>query len=64
VDGSNRAYVNPMKVAFDESLSWTDGSKIGEVSPEVMKVLPVNFSTEHKNMLSHLHLLVNKEYLS
>jgi len=53
-----------MKVAFDESLSWTDGSKIGEVSPEVMKVLPVNFSTEHKNMLSHLHLLVNKEYLS
>jgi hypothetical protein len=28
-----------------------------------MKVLPVNFSTEHKQMLSHLHMLVNKTYL-
>ena len=29
-----------------------------------MKVIPVNFSTEHKNMLSHLHLMINKEYLA
>ena len=29
-----------------------------------MKVLPVNFNTEHKQMLSHLHMLVNKEYLA
>ena len=29
-----------------------------------MKVLPVNFSTEHKQMLAHLHMLVNKEYLA
>ena len=28
-----------------------------------MEVIPVNFSTEHKNMLSHLHLMVNEEYL-
>ncbi len=27
-------------------------------------MLPVNFATEHKNMLSHLHMLVNKEYLA
>ena len=29
-----------------------------------MKVLPVNFATEHKQMLAHLHMLVNKEYLA
>ena len=49
-----------MKVAFDESLSWDKDS----VNPDVMKVLPVNFSTEHKQMLAHLHMLINKEYLA
>ena len=29
-----------------------------------MKVIPVNFSTEHKQMLSHLAMLVSKEYLT
>ena len=29
-----------------------------------MKVLPVNCSTEHKQMLSHLSMLVFKEYLA
>jgi hypothetical protein len=50
-----------MKVAFDESLSWDpkDG-----VNPELLKVLPVNFATEHKNMLSHLHMLISNEYLA
>ena len=27
-------------------------------------MLPVNFATEHKQMLTHLHMLVNKEYLA
>ena len=28
-----------------------------------MKILPVNFGTEHKQMLAHLAMLVSKEYL-
>ncbi|MFI5405245.1 MAG: hypothetical protein ACHQ1D_01895 [Nitrososphaerales archaeon] len=60
VDGANRAAVNLMKVAFDESLSWDKDS----VNPDLMKVLPVNFATEHKQMLAHLHMLINKEYLA
>jgi hypothetical protein len=59
VDGANRAAVNLMKVAFNESLNWEKQN----ITPESMKVLPVNFSTEHKNMLSALVLLVSKEYL-
>ena len=25
---------------------------------------PVNFATEHKQMMAHLHMLINKEYLT
>jgi hypothetical protein len=60
VDGANRGAVNLMKVAFDESLNWDTK----DVSPELMKIIPVNFTTEHKSMLSHLHVMVNKNYLA
>jgi hypothetical protein len=55
-----RVFINLMKVAFNESLNWEKST----VNPEVMKVLPGNFSTEHKQILAHLHMLVNKEYLA
>jgi Terminase large subunit, T4likevirus-type, N-terminal len=60
VDGANRGAVNLMKVAFDESLNW----ETNDVSPEIMKIIPVNFTTEHKSMLSHLHVMINKGYLA
>ena len=60
VDGANCAAVNLMKVAFDESLNWDTK----DVSPELMKIIPVNFMTEHKQMLSHLHVMINKGYLA
>jgi hypothetical protein len=56
IDGANRAFVNLMKVAFSESLTW-ETSKQGP-NPEVHKILPVNFATEHKQMLAHLHMLI------
>jgi hypothetical protein len=55
-DGANRAFVNLLKVAFDELLNWEKQN----ISPNSMKVLPVNFSTEHKQMLSHLAVCVSK----
>jgi hypothetical protein len=33
-------------------------------NPNNMKVIPVNFSTEHKNMLSSLAMMVSKSYLA
>lgn len=62
VDGANRTAVNLMKVAFNEPLSW-ESSKQGP-NPEVWKVLPVNFATDHKQMLAQLHMLIDKEYLA
>ncbi len=64
VDGANRAFVNLLKVAFNESLKWESSKAKQGPNPEVWKVLPVNFATEHKQMLAHLHMLVNKEYLA
>jgi hypothetical protein len=60
VDGSNRGFITELKIKFGED---ADYEKDG-IDPENMKVIPINFSTEHKNMLSHLHLMVNKEHLA
>jgi len=59
-DGANRAMVNLLKIRWDESLDW----ETGDASPELMKIIPVNFNTQHKNMLSNLHALVSKGYLA
>jgi hypothetical protein len=60
IDGSNRAMVNLLKIKFDESLDWDTK----DTSPESMRVVPVNFSTDHKSMLSHLHMVITKGYLA
>lgn len=60
IDGANRAMVNLLKIRWDESLSW----ETSDASPEIMKIIPVNFNTEHKNMLSNLHAVVSKSYLA
>ena len=52
-----------LKIAWSESLNWEKSQT--RISPDSMKVLPVNFGcTEHKQMLSHLSMLVFKEYLA
>ncbi len=60
VDGSNRGFITELKIKFGEDPNYEKD----DIDPENMKVIPVNFSTEHKNMLSHLHLMINKEYLA
>jgi hypothetical protein len=52
--------VNLLKIKFNESLDWDTK----DASPNSMKVVPVNFSTEHKSMLSHLHMMITKGYLA
>ncbi len=60
VDGSNRPFCNLLKVAFSESLNWEKQ----HITPESMKVLPVSFAAEHKQMLSHLAMMISKSYLA
>jgi hypothetical protein len=62
IDGSNRAMVNLLKIRYQESLHWENIPDFGHNSN--IKIRPVNFNTEHKNMLSNLHALVSKQYLA
>ena len=60
VDGSNAGFCTELKIKFGESVNYDSSS----INPETMHVLPINFNTEHKEMLSNLHMFVNKEYLA
>jgi hypothetical protein len=60
VDGSNAGFVRQLKVVFGED----PDDDYEDVSAETMEMLPTNFSTEHKQMLSHLYLMVNEGYLA
>jgi hypothetical protein len=65
VDGSNRAFVNLLKIAFSESLNWekSHSTSHNRPNPNNMNVDPVSFAAEHKQMLSHLAMMISKEYL-
>jgi hypothetical protein len=56
IDGSNRAMVNLLKIRWQESLSWDNTESFGSN----VRIRPVNFNTEHRNMLSNLHAVVSK----
>ena len=60
IDGSNRAMVNLLKIRWQELLSWETKQSFGPNT----KIRPVNFSTEHRNMLSNLHAIISKSYLA
>src|SRR5687767_1423193 len=59
IDGSNRAMVNLLKIRYDERLTWESTQTFGPNT----RIRPVNFSTEHRNMLSNLHAMISKGYL-
>jgi hypothetical protein len=54
--------VNLLKIKWGESLNWENIKEFGHNSN--IKIRPINFSTEHKNMLSNLHAVVSKQYLA
>jgi len=62
IDGSNRAVVNLLKIRWQESLNWEKTTEFGKNSN--IKIRPISFSTEHRNMLSNLHAVVTKQYLA
>ena len=54
-------WLNLLKIRWQESLTWEKTIDYGRNSN--IKIRPINFSTEHKNMLSNLHAVVTKRYL-
>ena len=62
IDGSNAAVTNLLKIKFGESLYWQQIKDFGKNSN--IKIRPISFNSEHKNMLSNLHAVVTKQYLA
>lgn len=60
VNGSNTGFVRQLKVVFDQDPDYD----YKDANLETMEIVPVNFSTKHKQMLSHLYLMINKGYLA
>lgn len=58
-DGANRSAINELKIRFGESLDYSND----DISPDSMRVIPVNFQKNHQGMLGHLYLMINKGYL-
>lgn len=60
IDGSNRAMVNLLKIKSLGTLSLECKQSFGPNT----RIRPMNFSTEHQNMLSNLHAVISKGYLA
>jgi hypothetical protein len=60
VDGANAGFVRQLKVVFGEDPDYD----YKNVSPDSMEILPVSFSSEHKQVLSHLYILINEGLLA
>jgi hypothetical protein len=50
-DAANRGFLTSLKIAFNENIHY---EKVEDVHPGNNKVIPVSFSTTHKQMISHL----------
>ena len=66
VDGSNAGFINELKHAFEESTRWSlNKSDMNKYqNPNIHKVIPVNFGTEHKQMLYKTYDLMSKRKIA
>lgn len=56
IDGSGRSLINEAKVMFNEVIKKDDK----EYKTASSKIIPINFTTEHKKLLEHCHYLIAK----
>jgi hypothetical protein len=68
VDGSNPEFIQPLKRQLKEDPDYDKVidryTKMKYDYRQVMKVIPVNFSTEHKTLLSHTKMLLEKGFIA
>jgi len=56
IDGSGRSLINEAKVMFNEVIKKDDK----DYRTASSKIIPINFTTEHKKLLEHCHYLIAK----
>ncbi len=55
VDGARPDFINEVKIRFGERTDW---EKPEDINDREESIIPINFRTHHKKMLSKLHLLL------
>ena len=61
VDAAARGFITSLKIAFNENPNY---EKVEDVSPHSNKIILVAFNKDHKQMISHLAMLFNEEYIA
>ena len=61
VDAAARGFITSLKIAFNENPNY---ERVEDVLPGNNKVIPIAFSTTHKQMISHFAQLFNDEYMA
>ena len=56
IDGSNAGLTRQMKVVFCENPDYDPKDS----SPQTQEIIPISLNSEHKQMLSHLYLMLNE----
>ncbi len=68
IDGANPSFIRSLKIQMDErpDYEWLIeiAKKMKREVWEYMDVIPVHFSTEHKDMLSHCKIKLEKELVA
>ena len=59
-DAAARGFITSLKIAMGENPNY---ERVEDVLPGNNKVIPVAFSTTHKQMISHMAQLFNDEYI-
>jgi hypothetical protein len=71
IDGANPAFIKSLKIQLgDKGIEQREYERLVEYSKkynkpidEYMRVIPVSFNKEHKNMLAHCKLMLEKDYV-
>jgi hypothetical protein len=56
IDGSGRSLINEAKVMFNETIKKDDK----DYRTSSSRIIPINFTSEHKKLLEHTHGLISK----
>jgi hypothetical protein len=58
--GRARSLITELKIALDENINY---EKAEEVSLHNNRIIPINFVSEHRQLLQHLYSLISNQYL-
>jgi hypothetical protein len=65
VDGANPSFIKSLKLLIGEKADYLEeldrARKEGVRPQDIMKIIPVNFNTEHKAMLGHCKMIFEKD---